>query len=95
MGERIGQINKDGREFELNTDNVSLFQHVERYAMYDHAYIRLPEDFDDSGETKAMYVWKTLGHTALFYTLLEDALKDIPDAERHLNMRSAVKADTE
>lgn len=91
--ERFGQLNINGKEFPLTTDNSSLYRHLGTAALYDHVFIRLPEEFERDGERMSMYLWKTIQQTASAYELISEALTEFEDAEIHRNIRIVGEGD--
>lgn len=81
----FGHMNLDdeGNSIELRQDNLSLYTHIGRYALYDHVYLRV----DD---TSGYYFW----NTAPQYEVLKKAVED-NDCFQVLNMPEATENDQE
>lgn len=92
MSERIGELNFYGDNIEINTDNTSLWTHVNEPHL-DHVYMKLPERYNDGELQKALKFYRALGQTAMIYELIAPALQETDGAELHLNIRKAFEVD--
>lgn len=94
MTERIGSLNLYGDNIEVNTDNVSLWEHKEEPEL-DHVYIRLPERYNDGEQARAFYLWKHIGASAAAFALFHDEIIEHPEVEKHLAIRKPDERDRE
>lgn len=81
MSERFGKMNVNGEKVELTRENVSVFRHLGRYALYDHVFVQ-------TGENEGVYVW---AHNSSFEALCEAAAEAL--CVQHLNLPEVSEQD--
>lgn len=81
MSEHIANINIDNEVREMTTENTSLFQHIGKYALYDHLFVVLAED-------QGIYFWK---HHSSYEGLAVAAVE--AGAPLHLNIQEPTEFD--
>ena len=94
MSERIGSLNMYGDEIEVNSDNVSLWEHLEEPEL-DHVYLKLPERYNEGEQARAFYIWKHIGQTATAFALFKEEIMEMPEVEKHLAIRRSDPGDRE
>ena len=50
MSEVFGHLNVAGERLELTRDNVTIYTHLGRYALFNHVFVTTPED-------QGVYIW--------------------------------------
>lgn len=81
MSEHIGNLNLGGEVHEMTPENTSLFQHIGKYALYDHLFVVLAED-------QGIYFWK---HHSSYEGLAVAAVE--AGAPLHLNIQEPSQFD--
>jgi len=77
----FGALNINGERYEVNTDNTALYRHLGRFAIYDHVFVRLPEN-------RGAYVWNSMnGYDDLATAAVHNG------CELHLNLKEASELD--
>jgi len=52
MSEIIGSLTSGGNEIEMTSENVTLYRHLGRHAVYDHLFV-------STGEASGLYLWNS------------------------------------
>lgn len=77
----------DGEKLAVTTDNIRLYQHMGRYAVYDHLFVTV-------NESEGLFIWAQQPPDNTNYTMLAPLVVE-NQCEMHLFIREPNKHDVE
>jgi len=94
MSERevLATVNAGGERFEATKENLSVFRHIGKYALYNHCFLEI-------NGNQGIYIWAEMeGHDDLASVAVENEcalhlnIQEVADVDRKAFEKQAIKA---